>query len=73
MEELNKKLGELNQKLGSINSSIENLRKHIHLLNERKEDTLEWYLTLSEFKETKRELEKKIETLNEASKIILGI
>ena len=73
MKELQEKSKELNMKIGYIKVSIKNVKEHIEFLKQHEMDYLGWEEELNNLKHTKMDLEKKVQIINNAEDILLGI
>lgn len=73
MEELRNKLAELNQELGTTKSIIEDIKKDIEEFKKGNRSYLGAEITLNEYKEKVKKIEKKISILNDAEVVLLGI
>lgn len=73
MKELNEKIKELYQRKGYILNRIEELKTAIEFSKEENMDYLEYEMILAELREEIRKLNQKIETLEKAMMIIVGL
>ena len=73
MKELNEKIKELYQRKGYILNRIEELKTAIEFSKEENMDYLEDEMILAELREEIRKLNQKIETLEKAMMIIVGL
>lgn len=73
MKELNEKIKELYQRKGYILNRIEELKTAIEFSKEENMDYLEDEMILEELREEIRKLNQKIETLEKAMMIIVGL
>lgn len=73
MEEIELKLKELNQELRATKLTIEDIKKDIEEFKEQDKNYTGAEITLNEYKDKVKYIEKKISILNDAEDILLGI
>lgn len=73
MKELNEKIKELYQRKGEVLNRIEELKTSIEFSKEENMNYLEDEMILAELREEIRKLNQKIETLEKAMMIIVGL
>ena len=73
MKEIELKSKELNQELGAMKSIIKDIKKDIEEFKEQDKNYTGAEITLNEYKDKVKYIEKKISILNDAEDILLGI
>ena len=73
MEEIELKLKELNQELRATESIIKDIKKDIEEFKEQDKNYTGAEITLNEYKEKIKYIERKISILNDAEDILLNI